>query len=363
MSKQNASRRTFLKTTGVMAAVGLGGSIPVNAATDLSNAPVPDDADERTYATMGTNSDAPTATVYGNFKCPYTQKFVRDGNLEAVLDEYVTSGELNLRFRALAYQPPGTTSHGTSTYYISDSDPLISEAALGVWDVSPEDYWEFFNYMFSDLIRGNVSFSEMKGRMQSADVSDRSTIIDRASSGRFDDTVEENRYTAGDYGVSWTPTMVFDGDTTSPHHDVNDLLSWLGERIPNASASSSSDDSSSSSDGDTSSESTSEEDNSDDTSNEETTESDQSSDDSETEDMGSSNTDSSSSSDESNDDSDTDSEQSSESSGSGESSSSGDTTDSSTDTTDSSSSSSDSSSDDEESGTVSIGTICRVIFD
>ncbi|MFH5801519.1 thioredoxin domain-containing protein [Haladaptatus sp. CMAA 1911] len=356
MSKQNASRRTFLKTTGVMAAVGLGGSIPVNAATDLSNAPVPDDADERTYATMGTNPDAPTATVYGNFKCPYTQKFVRDGNLEAVLDEYVTSGDLNLRFRALAYQPPGTTSHGTSTYYISDSDPLISEAALGVWNVSPEDYWEFFNYMFSDLIRGNVSFSEMEDRMDSADVSSRETIIDRASSGRYDDDVEENRYTAGDYGVSWTPTMVFDGDKTSPHHDVDDLLSWLGERIPNASASSSSDDSSSSS------ESTSEEDSNDDTSTEETTESDQSSDDSESEDTSTSNTGTDSSSDKSDEDSDTTSDETSNSSDSGESGSSEDATDSSTDSADSPSSSSDSSSDNEDTGTVSIGTICRVIF-
>ncbi|WP_433630560.1 hypothetical protein [Halomicrococcus sp. NG-SE-24] len=86
---------------------------------------------------MGTDKDNPTATLYGNFKCPYTQEFVRGGNLEAVLNEYVTSGDFNLRFRALVYQPPGTSSHGSDYYYISDSDPLISQAALGVWDVSP----------------------------------------------------------------------------------------------------------------------------------------------------------------------------------------------------------------------------------
>ncbi|KZN23229.1 hypothetical protein A4G99_14350 [Haladaptatus sp. R4] len=224
-----------MKTTGVLAAVGVGGAIPASAETAIPEAPVPNDTDELTYATMGTDPNNPTATVYGNFKCPFTQKFVREGNLEAVLNEYVTSGEMNIRFRALAYQPPGTSSHGTSTYYISDSDPLISEAALSVWDVSPDDYWQFFDYMFSGLISGNVSFSEMKGRMQTADVSDRGTIIDRASSGRFDDTVEENRYDAGDYGVTFTPTMVLDGETIAPHHDTDTLLNWIGGQLSSAS--------------------------------------------------------------------------------------------------------------------------------
>ena len=235
MSKQNPSRRTFLKTTGVLATIGIGSTIPASAETGIPDAVVPDDTDGLTYATMGTDPNNPTATVYGNFKCPYTQKFVREGNLEAVLNEYVKTGEMNLRFRALAYQPPGTTSHGTSTYYISDSDPLISEAALSVWDVSPDDYWQFFNYMFSDLISGNVSLSEMQGRMQTAGVSDRGTIIDRASSGQFDNTVEKNRYSAGDYGVTFTPTMVFDGETIAPHHDTDHLLNWIGNKLSGAS--------------------------------------------------------------------------------------------------------------------------------
>ncbi len=198
-------------------------------------APIPDDTDSLTYATMGTNKDNPTATVYGNFKCPYTQEFVRGGYLEAVLNEYVTSGDLNLRFRALAYQPPGTTSHGTSDVYISESDPHISEAAMGVWDVSPDDYWEFFNYMFSDLISGSVSFSEMASRMQSSDVDDISTIIEHAESGKYMDAVRQSRYPAGEYGVSFTPTLVMNGETTAPHHDVDELLNWLSHHISKSS--------------------------------------------------------------------------------------------------------------------------------
>ncbi|SIR73571.1 Tat (twin-arginine translocation) pathway signal sequence [Haladaptatus litoreus] len=267
MSERNTSRRTFLKTTGVVAAVGLGSTIPASAA-EISNAPVPDDTDALTYATMGTDKDNPTAKLYGNFKCPYTQEFVRGGNLEAVLNEYVASGDLNIQFRALAYQPPGTSSHGTSTHYISDSDPLISEAAMGVWDVSPGDYWQFFNYMFSDLISGNVSFSEMESRMQSTSVSDRSTIIDRASSGTYDNEVEQNRYSAGDYGVTFTPTLVLDGETIPPHHDTNELLEWIGSRISSSSTSSDTEEDTDSSDDESNSESSSDENNNDSSSDE-----------------------------------------------------------------------------------------------
>ncbi|WP_266081779.1 DsbA family protein [Haladaptatus caseinilyticus] len=234
MSERNSSRREFLKTVGIVTAAGLSSTIPASAA-NVTDAPIPDTTDDLTYATMGTAKDNPTAVVYGNFKCPYTQKFVQDGNLEAVINEYVTTGDLNVQFRALAYQPPGTTSHGSSTYYISDSDPLISEAAMGVWDVSPDDYWNFFDFMFSDLISGNVSFSEMENRMQSADVSDRNEIVDRASSDNYTESVEQSRYSAGDYDVSFTPTMVLNGETYAPHHDTDDLLSWIGKRISSAS--------------------------------------------------------------------------------------------------------------------------------
>ncbi|MCO8243451.1 MULTISPECIES: thioredoxin domain-containing protein [unclassified Haladaptatus] len=351
-----------MKTTGVLAAIGVGGAIPASAETAIPEAPVPNDTDELTYATMGTDPNNPTATVYGNFKCPFTQKFVREGNLEAVLNEYVTSGEMNLRFRALAYQPPGTSSHGTSTYYISDSDPLISESALSVWDVSPDDYWQFFDYMFSGLISGNVSFSEMKGRMQTADVSDRGTIIDRASSGRFDDTVEENRYDAGDYGVTFTPTMVLDGETIAPHHDTDTLLNWIGGQLSSASDFSPEET--------TTSESSSESTDSNDTSNsEDGSNSDAASDSTDSEDTQSSSNDEDSSKDTTAGGTKEDSDQSSESSKAGSQSSAAETQsstskskDASTNDEDNPIDSSEPSTDDVQNETISIREICRIIL-
>lgn len=367
MSDRTPSRRTFLKTTGVVAAAGLGSAVPASAA-ETPSAPVPDDTDALTYATMGTDKDNPTATLYGNFKCPYTQEFVRGGNLEAVLNEYVTSGDLNLRFRALAYQPPGTSSHGSDYYYISDSDPLISQAALGVWDVSPEDYWGFFNYMFSDIISGNVSYGEMEDEMQAAGVDNRSTIIDRADSGRYSDDVEQNRYSAGDYGVTFTPTLVLDGETTAPHHGTEDLLDWIGGRISTSSSNSSDTESSSE---DTSSDETS-------TSEDTSSDADSSSADSSS-DSDSSSTDSSSETDDSSSDSSsTDtasaSDQSSGSSASADTQSTSDSssgsedgsTDSSSDetasSTEQSSTDSTSTASDSSSESISVGDFCRKVL-
>ncbi|GAA0239806.1 hypothetical protein GCM10009000_064210 [Halobacterium noricense] len=354
-----------MKTTGVVAAVGLGSTIPASAA-EISNAPVPDDTDALTYATMGTDKDNPTAELYGNFKCPYTQEFVRGGNLEAVLNEYVASGDLNLQFRALAYQPPGTSSHGTSTYYISDSDPLISEAAMGVWDVSPGDYWQFFNYMFSDLISGNVSFSEMENRMQSTSVSNRSTIIDRASSGKFDDEVEQNRYSAGDHDVTFTPTLVLDGETIPPHHDTDELLEWIGNRISSSSTSSDTEDNTDSSSDETKDDSSNNEsdndsnstDSSDNDTSEDSTSSDSSSSEpSASEDSGSSGGSTSSDSSSSSDEGSSDEEQSSSSSPSENTSSSDNTTSSSETDSDS-----EQSTDDSGSQSISIGEFCKMFL-
>ncbi|WP_440007373.1 DsbA family protein [Halomicrococcus sp. SG-WS-1] len=238
MSNSDSSRRKFLKATGAVAAIGLGSTTAASAAS-VGGAPVPDDTDSLTYATMGTDADNPTATLFGNFKCPYTQEFVQE-NLDDVIEEYVAAGDLNLRYRAHAYERPGHTSHGSSYYYISDSDPLVSEAALGAWNVSPDDYWAFFRDMFDEKVSGTVTYDEMADRMRATGVDDVSEAIDRAAAGRYEDDVKATIGAADDADVDFTPTLELGGETTSPHHDVDDLLSWIDGHLDGASASTSS---------------------------------------------------------------------------------------------------------------------------
>lgn len=235
MARQTSTRRTFMKSVSA-ATFGLGVVGTANATPSVGGVPVPDDTDDLTYATMGTDADNQTATVFGNFKCPYTQNFVNN-NLKDVIDEYVTTGQLNVEFRALAYQPPGTTSHGSSTYYISSSDPRISEVALSAWNERPAEYWDFFEMMFQELVSGTVTYGEMRNHLESAGVGDRSEIIGDAKGGDYDSAVERTADVAGTVDVSFTPTFELDGDTTAPHHDTDSLLDWIDSRLTGSSSS------------------------------------------------------------------------------------------------------------------------------
>ncbi len=221
-----------MRLTGGAALLGFAGTASANHTTadPVSGAPIPDNPGQYTHATMGEGGN-PTATVYGNFKCPYTKDFVLN-NLEDVIQEFVEPGRLDLRFRALAYEPPGHTSHGSSYYYISDSDPLISESAMGAWNAEPGEYWAFFRDMFEDRVSGNVSYDDMRSRMNQSDLEERDTAVAQAKDGTYEDTVYQTRYAAEDHGVTFTPTFELNGETTAPHHDTDDILNWIEGHLP-----------------------------------------------------------------------------------------------------------------------------------
>ncbi len=217
------TRRTVLTAAGTVSLLGLGG-IATGSSSPVADAPIPADSDARTYPTMG-NADAPTATVYGNFKCPYTQEFVL-GNLEAIVDEFVETGRLAIQFYDLAYEPGDT-----STHYISSSDPRISAFALGVWDEDPNSYWQFYVETFEDLPEGYVDYDELASRARSAGVSNVDQIVERTRAGAYDGAVERVATAAADDGVTFTPTLELAGETTAPHHDTQSILEWIEARL------------------------------------------------------------------------------------------------------------------------------------
>jgi protein-disulfide isomerase len=226
--KPQMSRRSVLTTTGSLALLGGAGlaASSTSAAASVGDVPVPDDADNRTYPTMGTNSDAPTATVYGNSKCPVTEEFVH-GNLETIIEEFVETGRLNIEYRNLAYDPGSTSSH-----FISDSDPRIAAAGLGVWDEDSDSYWQFFQDTFANRPTGHVTYDDMESRASSAGASG----IGGAEDGQYDGAVDQAATEAGDDGVSFTPQLELDGEVTAPHHSVDAIRNWLESRVDEASA-------------------------------------------------------------------------------------------------------------------------------
>jgi protein-disulfide isomerase len=186
------------------------------------------------YPTMGTNADNPTATIYGNFKCPFTQEFV-NGNLHDIIKEYVVTGKLNIRFRQLAYEPnEGVQTHSQSGTFISPDDPFIGAGSLAVWDVSPEDYWSYFFTMFSKLVSGSVTADDLSERMEAAGVDNIDEITARLESGRYSDLVRKSTEAARDLDVNNTPRFEVAGVIENPRHEVENILNFVESNLSEA---------------------------------------------------------------------------------------------------------------------------------
>jgi hypothetical protein len=86
--------------------------------------------------------------------------------------------------------------------------------------------------MFESQVSGNVTYDDMRDRMRQSDLEERDTAISWAKDGRYEDPVYQTRYAAGDDGVGFTPTFELNGETTPPHHDTQDILNWIENRLP-----------------------------------------------------------------------------------------------------------------------------------
>lgn len=227
------SRRKFLTVTGSAAIASVAGVGSASAATAPTDVPIPDNT-SMMYPTMGTDAENPTATIYGNFKCPFTQEFVW-GNLQDIIEEYVSSGDMNIRFRQLAYEPnPGNPTHSQGGTFISPSDPRLGAASLAVWEVEPESYWSYFFTMFSELVSGTVTTDDIETRMQKAGVENRDEIIARIEEGRYSDLVRRSTEVARDLDVNNTPRFELGEVIANPRHEVADILNWVQSNISSA---------------------------------------------------------------------------------------------------------------------------------
>ncbi|RRJ32685.1 DsbA family protein [Halocatena pleomorpha] len=231
------SRRKFLAVTGSAAVTSVAGVGSASAATPVSNVPVPDNTSQM-YPVMGTDADNPTATVYGNFKCPFTQDFVNNV-LPDLVDKYVVEGKLNICFRTISYEPYGRgKTHGTqSNAFISDSDPKISATHLGVWEEDPEAYWKYFESMFAgSLVSGTVTPEKLKPVMEKTGVDNPEEIVARVKKGKYDSLVKDSHESALDLKIEHTPTFeIADSTFVGPKSDeFNDLVSFINANLSKA---------------------------------------------------------------------------------------------------------------------------------
>lgn len=233
------SRRRLLIGGGATTAAALGvggvlltGGSPADAPPKpgdggpVASAPLPEQPGDHRYATMGTAGPDATVTYYGNWKCPYCAQF-STGFLEDIVTEYVQSGDVNLRFRGLAYI--------NGEPFLGPDAPRAARAGLAVWNVDPASYWRFHEYVFANQPPERerwattdrlVSFAEAVG------VSAPDQVRTALENGQYQSAVEQTSQAAADAGVAGTPALVIDGETVNPLSDeqlVRTLIGRIGE--------------------------------------------------------------------------------------------------------------------------------------
>lgn len=113
--------------------------------------PLPADPSTHQYAVMGTPGTSPTATIYGNWKCPYTQEFVRT-TLPNLVEDYVQTGDVAIEFRSVAYRDDDP--------FLGPDAPRATRAGLAAWRIDPQTYWQYFAYVFGNQPAESVAWAQ-----------------------------------------------------------------------------------------------------------------------------------------------------------------------------------------------------------
>jgi len=205
-----------------------GGTPSTSASLDLSppgvsfvDAPLPARPGDRQYATMGHPEEAPTARLFGNWKCPYTREFVVE-RLDEVVDRFVRPGRLAIEFRGLAYR--------SSEPFLGPDAPRAARAGLGVWHADPASYWTYVGYVFANQPPEREEWATVENLLTFADAAgvEGTDRVRRSIVG--DDLVEAVRSTtavAAAVDVSAVPRIEVDGVVTAPTVDFETSVEQL----------------------------------------------------------------------------------------------------------------------------------------
>lgn len=208
------SRRQFLAGVGIASLAGCSGresSSESISAVDgpVVAAPVPDDPDSRTYATMG-STDGPVVTYYGNWKCPYCAQF-SSGFLADIVSEYVEPGDVAVEYRALTYVD--------GSPFLGPDAPRASRAGLAVWNVDPSAYWRYHELVMANQPPETQQWATTEKLMRfvsEAEVSDTETVRSEIESESYNEALEATTAAANEAGISSTPALRIGDEVVNP---------------------------------------------------------------------------------------------------------------------------------------------------
>jgi hypothetical protein len=225
-SPRSTTRRTFLAgTAGTLGLLAVSGRARAGFSPDVI-AGVPY-LPRRQYPTMGTDDDNPTAVVYLNLSDPASQDFVQ-GNLEDIVETYVLPGLLNVELRFLAYDPdaPSRELDGGE-----DNLGLSSRTAYGVWDIEPENFWQFLEFTFWKFTTRTYYDWRLEALLREAGVRNYLKIPWLAVTGRWDGMVRAGSEEAARFNLRepYLPTLRLLRDYKDGR--VSHILDWIAVRL------------------------------------------------------------------------------------------------------------------------------------
>lgn len=214
------TRRRLLATTGVTVLGGClgagrkGGSDGTSTdettsggnANSVANAPIPKNPGEYDYAIAGKGDAGTPVRYYSNWKCPYCAQF-STGFLGEIMTDYVSPGKIDLELRTLAYvdgQP-----------FLGPDAPRASEAELAVWNVDPQSFWGYYEYVFSHQPPEKKQWAttdKLLSFMKKADVKHRDKIRGQIAAMKYESLLHKTDSAAQQAGVNSTPMLVIDGE-------------------------------------------------------------------------------------------------------------------------------------------------------
>lgn len=178
---------------------------------------IPSNPNSYNYPVVGSNDASQTVTFYGGWKCPYTKSFVLNG-YQRILRDYVQSGDLRIKFRAVPYDN-GEPFHGPD-------EPFAAQVGQAVWHTSPQAFWRYFAYVFANAQQtdGWATPRRMRKFVTTANAQPPQKIISQAQSRVYQQEIQQTMARVNSIPIEYIPRIVVNGTVTAPTVDLSATL-------------------------------------------------------------------------------------------------------------------------------------------
>ncbi|WP_137287837.1 DsbA family protein [Halorussus salinisoli] len=186
---------------------------------------VPSDPGQYDYARLGREDADVTATLYGNWKCPYTQEFVVQ-MMGEVVEKFVKPGDVAVEFRSLSYL--------NGEPFLGADAPRAARAGLEIWQSAPERYWQYFASVFTNQPPERYEWATADRLVRFAEttkVGNTDALENAMLTGKHREKVRATTDRATELSISTVPRVVAGGEVTAPTVDFSTTKRQLRRAI------------------------------------------------------------------------------------------------------------------------------------